>query len=190
MDDVVLRAMAKWPNVPSVFGWLSLDERGIWRIKNEPIVHDATNAFIARNYSHDEHGRWFFQNGPQRVFVSLDYTPWVLRLDGHGRLITHTGQHALCVHGVWVDETGHLLLQTEHGIGLVEDRDLESISNGITDTTDGPADPEWVAAVLEGPSSGTSGLLLDFNGERFEIHRIERCQVATRFGFDAKPLQS
>ena len=27
MDDAVLRSMAKWPNVPDVYGWLSLDRR-------------------------------------------------------------------------------------------------------------------------------------------------------------------
>ena len=34
--------------------------------------------FIARNYEADEHGRWFFQNGPQRVFVDLELAPLVL----------------------------------------------------------------------------------------------------------------
>ena len=27
MDDAVVRAMARWPNVPHVYGWLSLDQR-------------------------------------------------------------------------------------------------------------------------------------------------------------------
>ena len=28
MDEIVIRAMQKWPNVPNVFGWLKLDRRG------------------------------------------------------------------------------------------------------------------------------------------------------------------
>ena len=72
MDEVVLRAMAKWPNVPAVYGWLALDRRGNWLIKRETIANDGLNAFISRNYLHDEAGQWYFQNGPQRVYVELD----------------------------------------------------------------------------------------------------------------------
>ena len=37
MDEMVARSLAKWPNVPAVFGWLELDRRGNWRIKGEKI---------------------------------------------------------------------------------------------------------------------------------------------------------
>ena len=89
MDEIVIRGMLKWPNVPAVYGWLSLDRRGSWMIKNvsgrfERIANAAVNDFIGRNYAVDEEGRWYFQNGPQRVFVALDYTPWVYRLDDSG----------------------------------------------------------------------------------------------------------
>ena len=33
MDETVIRAMAKWPDVPAVWGWLSLDRRGVWKLK-------------------------------------------------------------------------------------------------------------------------------------------------------------
>ena len=91
MDDSVLRAMAKWPNVPAVYGWLALDRRGRWLLRDEPIANRAAVRFIDRNYGVDDGGRWYFQNGPQRVFVRLDYTPWVLRLRVDGGLDTHTG---------------------------------------------------------------------------------------------------
>jgi len=80
----------KWPNVPDCFGWLALDRRGQWRMRDEftqqnhlpgqVIKHAALNDFIARNYACDELGRYFFQNGPQRVFISLDATPWIVRI--------------------------------------------------------------------------------------------------------------
>jgi len=79
MDEIVARAIAKWPNVPAVYGWLSLDRRGNWAIKGERIRNRLVAEFIARNYGHDAQGRWFFQNGPQRVFVQLAYTPLVYR---------------------------------------------------------------------------------------------------------------
>ena len=33
MDPAVLRGMARWPDVPAVYGWLALDRRGNWRLK-------------------------------------------------------------------------------------------------------------------------------------------------------------
>jgi len=90
MDAQVLRSLMKWPNVPDCFGWLALDRRGQWRMRDEfaqqnqlpgqIIKHTALNEFINRNYACDELGRYFFQNGPQRVFISLDITPWVARI--------------------------------------------------------------------------------------------------------------
>ena len=97
MDDIVKQAMAKWPNVPHVYGWLALDRRGVWRIKGDAVTNAVIAGFIGRNYAHDELGRWFFQNGPQRVFVELEYTPFVYRIvwnaDPHAplRIETHTG---------------------------------------------------------------------------------------------------
>ena len=80
----------KWPNVPDCYGWLALDRRGQWRMRDEfaqqnnlpgqVIQHAALNDFIERNYACDESGRYFFQNGPQRVFISLDATPWIVRM--------------------------------------------------------------------------------------------------------------
>ena len=76
MDPSVLSAIRKWPDVPDVFGWLSLDLRGNWRLKGDVIANPGICEFIGRNYAADPHGRWFFQNGPQRVFVSLAYAPF------------------------------------------------------------------------------------------------------------------
>src|SRR5919199_5142149 len=90
MDPPVARAMAKWPNVPAVYGWLALDRRGNWLIKGERIANAALRDFIGRNYAADSNGRWYFQNGPQRVFVSLAYTPWVVHYEGDA-LIDHCG---------------------------------------------------------------------------------------------------
>lgn len=80
MDETVLAAMARWPDVPHVYGWLSLTARGQWRMRGEPIANAAIRDFIGRNYGCDEDGRWFFQNGPQRVYVTLELTPWVYRV--------------------------------------------------------------------------------------------------------------
>jgi len=128
MDEIVKRAMQKWPNVPNVFGWLRLDRRGNWLVKSRaardghPVFERITNAavieFIGRNYHPDERGRWFFQNGPQRVFVTLDHTPLVYRLGAtHGGIETHTGARPRALRGAWLDDAGHFLVDSDLGPG-------------------------------------------------------------------------
>ena len=104
MDAIVEAALKKWPNVPHCYGWLALDARGDWymrddriqragpfpRVKGSRIEHDKLREFIARNYAADESGAWFFQNGPQRVYVELEAAPWVWRLQpGAGEVRVH-----------------------------------------------------------------------------------------------------
>jgi len=116
MDEIVLRGMAKWPNVPAVYGWLSLDRRGQWLIKGERISNALVTEFIGRNFTRDERGCWYFQNGPQRVFVDLGYTPRVYRVvnpDGAPLVLeASTGGTVSTIHGAWIDETGAALLAT------------------------------------------------------------------------------
>jgi hypothetical protein len=37
MDDLVKAAMAKWPHVPDCKGWLGLDERGDWYMRDDRV---------------------------------------------------------------------------------------------------------------------------------------------------------
>ena len=138
MDEIVLRAQAKWPDVPDVYGWLALDRRGQWLLRNpnrdtyEPIGNAALREFIARNYSCDPLGRWFFQNGPQRVFIRLAYTPLVVRtretafVDQCGRRF-RSGAAML-------DEEGSLLLQGHDNVALLDDRDLAGYADARGDS--------------------------------------------------------
>ena len=122
MDDAVLRSMAKWPDVPDVYGWLSLDRRGNFLIRNERIGNRALRDFIARNYQPDARGCWYFQNGPQRVFVALAYTPLVLHLDGEA-LFDHCGR-PFSADEAFLDEEGSVLMAGRPGAALLDDRDL------------------------------------------------------------------
>jgi hypothetical protein len=123
MDAQVARSMAKWPDVPAVYGWLELDRRGQWRIKGERIAHAGLREFIARNYQADERGRWFFQNGPQRVFVSLAYAPLVVHYEGE-RLLDQCGRPVV-PRATYVDDEGSVLVAGGAAIALLDDRDLE-----------------------------------------------------------------
>ena len=94
VDDQVKRAMQKWPQVPDVYGWLRLDRRGRWLLI-DPSQTDSDDAgvaagsaitsppivdFIGRNYECDARGAWYWQNGPQRAFASLELAPLILRV--------------------------------------------------------------------------------------------------------------
>jgi hypothetical protein len=123
MDEIVVRSLAKWPNVPAVYGWLDLDRRGNWLIKGERIGNVALREFIARNYAADDQGRWVFQNGPQRVYVRLAYTPLVVHYEGDA-LVDHRGKRFTAT-GEFQDDEGSVLIAGEGSIALLDDRDLE-----------------------------------------------------------------
>ncbi|MEY2802249.1 MAG: hypothetical protein RL513_1834 [Pseudomonadota bacterium] len=137
MDDIVRQAMAKWPNVPDCFGWLGLDARGGWYMRDDRVQaqgpfptakgsllrHDKLVEFIHRNYDRDAQGRWFFQNGPQRVYVELEAAPWVWRLQDDGSVCSHSGRSAR-VRACLLDEHGRLYLDTDLGLGLVHSLDV------------------------------------------------------------------
>jgi hypothetical protein len=176
MDEIVIRSMLKWPDVPSVYGWLALDRRGTWLIKTvsgafSRVSNRAVVDFIGRNYAADDAGRWHFQNGPQRVFVALDYTPWVWRLDDAAqRLVSHTGADAGAIRAGFLDESGALLLETALGIGVVSDRDLAAIAERM---------PEAVAR----GEAGECAVL----GAGVRVAPIRAADVAVRFGFVPRP---
>jgi hypothetical protein len=190
MDPAVIRAMQKWPNVPNVFGWLSLDRRGNWLIKGERIGNPSVVDFIGRNYAADERGRWFFQNGPQRVFVSLAYTPFVVRTAGGETLAleTHTGKRVEHATGAWIDENGSLILRWTGGVGALTDRDLTEVSAHFTDSR-GVTLPEVELAKALDPEAvrRRAGFWFDYGGERLPVGRIRSEQVAQKFGFYPDP---
>ncbi|HWM42801.1 MAG TPA: DUF2946 family protein [Burkholderiales bacterium] len=123
MDEIVARSLAKWPNVPAVYGWLDLDRRGNWLIKGQKIGNVALREFIARNYAADPQGQWFFQNGPQRVYVRLAYTPLVVHHQG-GALMDHCGRR-FEASTAYQDDEGSVLIEGATTIALLDDRDLE-----------------------------------------------------------------
>jgi hypothetical protein len=145
MDDIVLKALAKWPNVPACTGWLGLDARGQWWMRDDRaqalgsfssgvpgskgslLQHDKLIAFIGRNYLSEETGahagQWFFQNGPQRVYVELEATPWVWRVQPDFSIEGHTGQ-ACKPQRCLLDEHGYVYLETDLGFGLVHTQDM------------------------------------------------------------------
>ncbi|HEX4918519.1 MAG TPA: DUF2946 family protein [Limnobacter sp.] len=142
MDDLVEQALARWPNVPSISGWLKLTMQGQWLLTGPvPTGLTISNArilnFIARNYASETDGRYYFQNGPQKAYVDLEYTPWVYHmheLPGEGLMLwAHTG--LVCwPTGLYQDEEGRVLIQTELGIGLLHSADVPLLVAGLCES--------------------------------------------------------
>ena len=195
MDDDVKAALVRWPNVPAVAGWLSLDGRGRWHLHpqgdaagggpGESITNTQILAFIERNYEHDDQGRWYFQNGPQRVYVRIDAAPYILRGAERGAgLHTHTRREIQAIRAWWLDETGLLYASTDAGPGVIEDRDLAGVIDTLT-LADGT--PLWDH--LESPAPGDAALHLRHPafGEPAPLLTVPRAELPARLGFVAQP---
>jgi hypothetical protein len=98
--------------------------------KGSQLKHDKLIDFIGRNYLVDAHGCWYFQNGPQQVFVELEATPWVWRIDPDGTVRTHTGLPTV-VEECWVDENGKVYLACPVGFGLLQSQDVAWAAQAI-----------------------------------------------------------
>jgi hypothetical protein len=173
MDEIVKQAMLKWPNVPHCYGWLGLDARGNWYMRDDSaqaagnfasgqpgakgslLQHAKLIEFIQRNYACDTTGQWYFQNGPQRVYVELEATPWVWRVASDFQIAAHDGTDVQWQQSL-VDEHGWLYLQTSKGFGLVHTQD--------------------VGLAAEAVEQGRWGLV-----------ECERAKLPTRFGYVASP---
>lgn len=182
MPSPDLSALIRWPNVPACYGWLSLDRRGRWRLQGEPVTHRGFIEFINRQYGCDDAGNWFLQNGPQRVFAALEYTPWVLRMDADGRLLTHTGTSAEEIREILIDEQGNLLIAFAEGIGVLDDRDLAA-AYAEMQTADGLIAND---AILETIMESGNWNTLCWRG--MSLAAVQRADVSARFGFIANPI--
>lgn len=193
MDDIVKQAMAKWPNVPHCYGWLALDARGGWRMRDEAaqrangpgdrLHHTALIGFINRNYQHDERGNWYFQNGPQRVYVNLEATPFIARTDPQQGLLLQTGQALADVERVCLSDAGAVLFVGGETVAQLDDRDVAQVL-GLLELDGATASDEAVMAWLEG---GSGKLTLPWNGKSIEVERVSGDDVPQKFGFNRTP---
>lgn len=152
MDEIVKQALIKWPNVPHCYGWLGLDMRGRWWMRDSAaqaagaftqnqeskgwlLEHAAMQAFICRNYQADDQGQWYFQNGPQRVYVELENTPTIWHWQqatedspagalAHYALNTSPQIQPLTPQRYLVDEEGVLYLVCQGEVGVLYSQDV------------------------------------------------------------------
>ena len=83
MDESVIRAMDRWPDVPAVYGWLELDVRGRWRLRGEPV----RGGLEARG--RQQHEGEAQRRGDQADAAPDRVEPGLARADHH--LVMHAG---------------------------------------------------------------------------------------------------
>jgi hypothetical protein len=193
MDDIVKQAIAKWPNVPHCYGWLALDARGAWRMRDEAaqranapgdkLNNAALVGFINRNYLADERGCWYFQNGPQRVYVNLEATPFIARTDPAQGLILHTGQPLGAPDQAFMLDTGGIVLRARERLAQLDDRDVAQLLQALEldgrEVTD-----EGLMAWLDG---GPGRLALRWQGREIAMERLAAAEAPGRFGYVQRP---
>ncbi|HEY0064003.1 MAG TPA: DUF2946 family protein [Telluria sp.] len=194
MDDIVKKAMAKWPNVPHCYGWLALDARGAWRMRDEraqhlnlagdKVIQAALLAFINRNYMADERGCWYFQNGPQRVYLNLETTPYVARTDPAHGLVLHTGVALAALDAAFLTESGELIVQSADKVAQLDDRDMAQLLPHM-EIDGAPVTDEALLAWLEGAGGN---LALRYRDALVPVQPLARADVPARFGFVRLPL--
>lgn len=198
MDEIVAQALTKWPNVPHCYGWLALDARGNWRMRNEHaqthklpgdrITHPALIGFINRNYTHDAQGRWYFQNGPQRVYVELEVTPYVAHTEPGASFVVQTGAQLLHIEHGWLSEQGRLFLQGDEKIALLDDRDMAQCLAELQ-LDEQPVTDEQLMLWLE--QRGSSGeLSLRSGSKKIVLSCILEAAIGKQFNFIRTPQAS
>ena len=186
MDEWVKRALAKWPDVPALYGWLRLTRRGHWLIKDESISNPKIIRVINRNYAADDQGRWYFQNGPQRGYIALDYAPFVLRSQADGSLATHNELGVTSATAAHMDEEGSFVLVTEHGPGLISDHDLDWVLSRLR-LGDVPVSEQALEDALALDSGVQTELHLHAFDSVVPVLRYDSSALEQRLGFCRNP---
>ncbi len=187
MDISVQRAIEQWPNVPDVYGWLSLDRKGRWLLRGEAIANPKVSAFIGRNYLRQDDGGYAFQNGPQKVHVALETTPWVAQVSAEEPLALqdHTGQPITEVSSVWLTDTGQVVLAMERGAAMLQDQDLVLLLPHLR-IGGAVADEDQLLAALEDPAGAQVALC--WQGQLLPLQTVADAALPQQLGFVRKPV--
>ena len=193
MDEIVKKAMVKWPDVPHCYGWLALDARGNWRMRDEraqhlglagdKVIQQALLGFINRNYMADERGCWYFQNGPQRVYLNLEATPYIARTDPRHGLVLHTGEPLAQLDHVYMTESGEMIVAGDGKVAQVDDRDVAQLMTAL-ELGGTPASDEALMDWLDGANGE---LVLRYRDHRVPVAPIRHDDVPAQLGFNRLP---
>jgi hypothetical protein len=193
MDEIVKQSLTKWPNVPHCYGWLALDARGAFRMRDETaqatnhlgdiIRHESLLAFIYRNYDCDSRGAWYFQNGPQRVYVELESTPFIARTDPELGFVLHDRTPVHEIDQAFLTNTGQLIIQSHQKIAMVDLHDLAQCLAMLYVRDEAIADND----LLNWLSAPNQPLQIKLGKQLKNVEWVASNQLENRFSFIAHP---
>ena len=147
MDDIVKQALAKWPNVPDCYGWLGLDARGRWFMRDDAaqasgdfpqsrgswLRHEKLIDFIGRNYESDDEGDGSFRTDRSGCTSSWSASVGLAGFAGLPPAVPY--RLADQCWGMSLDEEGRLYIASPQGLGLVHSQDMvlaaEAVEQGV-----------------------------------------------------------
>jgi len=107
---------------------------------------------------------------------------------GAPELEAHTGKRLASVESAWLDEDGSLLLATDLGPGLVDDRDLPLLETSFVDANGSPLPGEVLDALMElSPDERTVPVWFRFRERNVKVEAILSGDVPARLGFVREP---
>ena len=181
-----------WPRQLEVYGWLSLDRRGYWSIKGNKVRNAKLTKFISDNYHVDDNGRFFFQNGPQRVFVSIDLAPYILNVmySNPLDLVTHNGIRVQTINQAWFDNEMNLFICWDNLIGAINDRDNPHLFENLVDKSNSRlSSKDSVEPIFDSSGHPTEEIFLNHNGRRIQITASpEIIRLSNLFQSNPKPI--
>lgn len=155
-------------------------------MRGEPIANPKVIAFIGRNYVRLDAGGYAFQNGPQRVHVTLETTPWVLQVCAESPLALQdqTTRAIEQLSGVWLTDTGQVVFMTERGPAMLQDQDLVLLLPHLR-LAGGAADEDQLLAALDDPEAAELSLL--WRDQLLPIKALNDAEMPQKLGFVRTP---
>jgi hypothetical protein len=99
-------------------------------------------------------------------------------------LETHTGLPLNSLKAAMLDEHGNLLLESEHGIGVVTDRDLTKLLEATCDNTGHRAGEVELLSAMGG---NENSLVLRWGDSQLSIEAIASNELEKRYRFIQNP---
>lgn len=155
-------------------------------MKGTPVTHPLLIDFINRHYRGDAAGRYYFQNGPQKVFVDLEGAPYILSFDAaQEQLRAHTGQGVAQVDAVSLLDDGGVALLSDLGPAEFDDRELIHLERFLR--VPRGRDPVEALEILATQPGTDAGVRFAFSGREVALGYCTRFELGARFGFVSDP---
>jgi hypothetical protein len=147
------------------------------------IRHESLLNFIYRNYDCDTRGAWYFQNGPQRVYVELEATPFIARTDPELGFVLHDRTPMHDIDQLFMTNSGQLIIQSHQKIAMLDPNDLAHCLAMLYVENHAIADEDLLKWLI----APNQSLQMKLGKQFINVEWVDSNQLQKRFGFIAHP---